>query len=140
MIHIWPPWKLLNFQDAPTPSSIYVQTLFTLLTLDVQFQTNPSSPNDNQSIKRKHNPRINIICYQVLPSGRLSFSAFVFSINSVILSGFPLTSFHLVEASLSAYSWLYTLCVVVRKYHKMYFIYNYSHFLYSFCNQPVLFA
>ena len=109
MTHILPPWKLFNFQDPPTPLSIYIQTFFILLTLDVQFQTNPSSPNENQSIKRKHNPRINIICYQVLPSGRLSFSAFVFSINSVILSGFPLTSFHLVEASLSAYSWLYIL-------------------------------
>ena len=31
-------------------------------------------PNDNQSSKRKHNLRITIICYQVLPLGRLSFS------------------------------------------------------------------
>ena len=55
--------------------------------------------------------------------------AFVFGINPLILSGFPLTSFHLAEASLSAFSWLYTLeCAVVRKYHEMYFIYNYSHF------------
>ena len=36
-------------------------------------------------------------------------SVFVFSFNSLILSGFPLTSFHLAEASLSAFSWLYTL-------------------------------
>ena len=72
------------------------------------------------------------------PSFRL---AFVFSLNSLILSGFPLTSFHLVETSLSAFSWLYALvCVVVQKYHEMSFIYNYSHFWYSFCNQPVLFA
>ena len=56
-------------------------------------------------------------------------SVFVFSINSLILSGFPLTSFHLAEASLSAFSWLYTLvCAVVQKYHEMSFIYNYSHF------------
>ena len=39
---------------------------------------------------------------------------FRFSINSLILPGFPLTSFHLAEASLSAFSWLYTLvCTVV---------------------------
>ena len=41
------------------------------------------------------------------PSFRL---AFVFSTNLIILSGFPLTSFHLTEASLSAFVWLvYTL-------------------------------
>ena len=32
------------------------------------------------------------------------------------------------------------VCAVVQKYHEMSFIYNYSHFWYSFCNQPVLFA
>ena len=36
-------------------------------------------------------------------------SVFVFSFNSLILSGFPLNSFHLAEASLSVFSWLYTL-------------------------------
>ena len=42
----------------------------------VQFQTNPCPPpNDSQSITRKHNPRLAIISYQVVPSGRLSFSA-----------------------------------------------------------------
>ena len=34
----------------------------------------PPSPNDNQSVKRKRNPRMAIICYHVFPSGRLSFS------------------------------------------------------------------
>ena len=43
-------------------------------------------------------------------------SAFFFSFNSLTLSGFPLTSFYLAEASLSAFSWLYTLvCAVVQK-------------------------
>ena len=51
-------------------------------------------------------------------------SAFVFSINSLILSGFPLTSFRLAKPSLSAFSWLYTLEWAVI----MSFIYNYSHF------------
>ena len=59
------------------------------------------------------------------PSFRL---AFLSSINSLILSGLPLTSFHLAEASLSAFSWLYTLaCAVIQTYHEMSFIYNYSH-------------
>ena len=53
------------------------------------------SSNDNKSIKRKHNPRMTMICYQVFPSGRLFFS-----INPLIFSGFPLTSFHSVEANL----------------------------------------
>ena len=56
-------------------------------------------------------------------------SAFIFSINSLILSGFPLTSFHSAEISLSAFSWLYTLmCAIVQEYHEMSFIYNYLHF------------
>ena len=47
--------------------------------------------------------------------------AFVFIINSLILYGFPLTSFHSVEASRSAFTWFYTLvCTVVEKYHEMY--------------------
>ena len=47
-------------------------------------------------------------------------SAFIFVINSLKLPGFPLTSFHLAETSLSAFSWLYTLVfAVVQKYHAM---------------------
>ena len=72
------------------------------------------SPNDDQSIKRKHNRRM---------SSCLSFrSVFVFSTNSLILFGLPLTSFHLAEVSLSAFWWLYTLVyAVVQKYQEMSF-------------------
>ena len=64
-------------------------------------------------------------------SGPSFRSAFIFSINSLILSGFPLTSSHLVEASLSAFSWLYTpVCPVAQRYHEIPFIYNYSYFKY----------
>ena len=74
-------------------------------------------------------------------SGPSFRSAFIFSINSLILSGFPLTSSLLAEASLSVFSWLHALvCAVAQKYHEMSFIYNYSHFYYSFRNQSVLFA
>ena len=49
--------------------------------------------------------------------------AFVLIINLLILSGFPLTSFHLTEASLSTFLWLYALvCAAVEKYHEMSFI------------------
>ena len=89
-------------------------------------------------------------------SGLSFWSAFVLSINLLILSGFPLTFIHLAEAnlilgailktsfspssynekmcwgqdwaeaSLSAFLWLYVLvCTVVKKYHKMIFIYYY---------------
>ena len=62
-------------------------------------------------------------------SGPSFRSAFVFSINSLILSSFPLTYFHLAEAPLSAFSWLYTfVCTVAQTYQEMSFIYNYSHF------------
>ena len=57
-------------------------------------------------------------------SGPSFRSASVFNINSLILSGFPLTSFPLAKASLSAFSWLYTLvCAVVQKYYEMSFIF-----------------
>ena len=125
--------EIIQFSRPPTPLFIYVQKSSNLLILDVQFQTKPPSPNGNQSIQIKHNPRMTLICYQVLPS------AFVFSIKSLISSSFHLTLFHLAEASLSALSWLYTLvCKVVQKYHEMFFTYN--HFQYSFCNQRALFT
>ena len=66
--------KIVQFSRSPTP---YVQLrpkFFHPLNLDVQFQTNPPpSPNDNQSVERKHNSRMTIICYEG-NSGRLLFS------------------------------------------------------------------
>ena len=51
------------------------------------------------------------------------------SFRSAILSGFPLTSFHLAEALLSDLPWLYALvCAVAQKYPEISFIYNYQHF------------
>ena len=117
MLHIWRPWKLPNFQDHPPPLSIYVQISSTPLTLDVQFQMNLPSPNDKQSWSP--------IYMLSDPSFR---SAFVFSINSLILPDFSLTSFNCAEASLSAFSWLCTLVCVVQKFHEMSFVYNYTLF------------
>ena len=119
MIRKWRLWKLSSFHTPP-PSTSKVHSSSTPLTLNVQFQTKSPSPDDNQSIKRKH-PRM--------------------TINSLTSPGFSLTSIHLAEASFSAFSWLYTLvCAIVQKCHKMSFIYNHSHFRNSFCNQPVLFT
>ena len=88
------------------------------MALDVKFQTkSPPSPND----KPKDD--------SYMLSGPSFRSAFIFSINLLILSGFPSASFHLVETSQSAFSWLYTLvCAVVQKFNEMFFIYNCSHF------------
>ena len=40
----------------------------------ISNEPTPLSPNENQWIKRKHNPRMTIVCYQVLPSDQLSFT------------------------------------------------------------------
>ena len=110
----------IQFSRRPNPLVHLVQKSSNPLILDVQFQMKSPSPNGNQSIQIKHNPRIALICYQVLPS------AFVFSINSLISSSFHLTFLHLAEASLSAFSWPYTLVgEAVQKYHEIYFTYNY---------------
>ena len=62
-------------------------------------------------------------------SGPSFRSVFVLSINSLILSGLPLTSLLLAEALMPDLLLLYTLaCAVVQKYHEMSFIYNYSYF------------
>ena len=69
-------------------------------------------------------------------SGCSFWLAFVFSINSLILSGFPLTSFHLANKAsyLLLHGFILLLCSCP-KMSKMSFIHNYSHFRYSFCNQ-----
>ena len=110
--------EIIQFSRPPTPLFIYVQKSSNPLTLDVQFQTKSPSPNGNQSIQIRHNPRMTLICYQVLPL------AFFFSINSLISSSFHLTLLHLAEASLSAFSWLTLVCEVAQKYYEMYFTYN----------------
>ena len=72
-------------------------------------------------------------------SGPSVRSAFVCSINLLILSGFPLAPFHLVETSLSAFSWLYTLvCAVVQKFHELSFICNQKQPPEVFCEKGVL--
>ena len=60
---------------------------------------------------------------------------FRFQYQLSILCIFLLTSFHLAEVSLVAFSWLYTLeCAVVQKHHEMYFIHIFStHFAIKIC-------
>ena len=73
--------KIVQFSRPPTSLSSYFPNSSASLSSDVQFQANlPPTPslNDNQSIKRKHNPRMTIICYQVFLSGRLLFSVSIY--------------------------------------------------------------
>ena len=67
--------KIAKFSRPPTPLVYLCPEFFHPLNLGRPISNEPPpSSNDNQTIKRKHSPRINIIYYQVLPSGRLSFS------------------------------------------------------------------
>ena len=100
MILIWRLWKLSNFQYPLPPFSMYVRNSSTPLTLNVHFQMYLPTPNDNQSVKWEHNSNMLLGCFFRL--------ACVFSINSLIFSDFPLTSFHLAEGSPSA--WYSCVC------------------------------
>ena len=113
MIHKWRPWKCPIFKVplSPCPSASKIL-----------------APPWLWGSNFKRTPPLQMMTNYMLSSPSLR-STFVFSINSLILSGFPLTSFHLAEDSLPAFSWLYTLvCAVVQKYQEMPFIYNYLHF------------
>ena len=87
--------KIVQFSRPPTPFSIYVQNSSTFLNSDVQFQTTPLSKWEPINWKKTQSKDD----YYML-SGPSFKSSFVFSINPLILTGFPLTSFHLAEASL----------------------------------------
>ena len=76
--------KIVQFSRPPNPSFPSTSKNFPLPRPGTSIFKRPqtpfsTSPNDNQSIKRKQNPRMNIICYQVVPPGRLSFDFFSFS-------------------------------------------------------------
>ena len=103
-IHIRRPWKLCNFQDPQPPLFIHVQNSLPP-TLDL------GRPISNESSLQMISNQLkeNIIQGWLYMLSCQSFrSAFVFSINSLILPGLPLISFHLAEPSLSAFWWLYT--------------------------------
>ena len=96
-------------KDSPPLLSIYLQNSSTPLTLDVQFQpTPPSPPLQMITNQLKENITQGWLCMLSGPSSR---SAFVFNINSLILSGFPLTYFHLAEAGLCTFFVALCSCV-----------------------------
>ena len=87
--------KIVQFSRPSTLLSIYVQNYSTPLTLDVQFQT-PPLPLQMITNQLKENIIQGWLLYML--SGPFFMSAFIYSISSLILSDFSLTSFHLVEA------------------------------------------
>ena len=103
IIHTWHPWKLTKFQDRPPPcpsSSKILRPPWRWPFILSKFP--PPSPNYNHSIKRKHNPRVNIRNRTFLQAG------FHFQnqlINLVWLS-FDFLSF----------SWSLTICYFVALY------------------------
>ena len=64
--------KIVQFSRPLSPFVYLLPKIFCVLDLERPILNEPpSSPNDNQSVKRKHNPRMTIICYQVLSSSWL---------------------------------------------------------------------
>ena len=57
--------KIAQFSRPPTLLVHLRPKFFQLLDLGRPISNKPPSSNDNQSSKRKHNPRMTIICYQV---------------------------------------------------------------------------
>ena len=108
---------IIIFLQPPCPSTPNILPF--LWSWTSNFKWTLPSLNDDQSSKKKIRSKHG---YYML-SGYSFWLAFVFSINSLILSDFPLTSFHLAcKASLSALTWSYTLvCAVVQKCHN-YFV------------------
>ena len=69
--------KIVQFSKSPTLLVHLRPKFFHPLDLGRPISNEPPpspTPNDNQSIKRKHNPRMSIICYHFHPLGWLSFS------------------------------------------------------------------
>ena len=65
--------KFFQFSRTPTPLVQLRSKFFHPFDIGRPISNEPPFPNDNQSIKRNDNPWMTIICYQVFPSGRLSF-------------------------------------------------------------------
>ena len=65
--------KIVQFSRPLHPLVHLRPKFFHPLDLERPVSNEPPSPNDNQSIKRKDNPRMTTIRYQVLPSVQLSF-------------------------------------------------------------------
>ena len=82
MIHKRRPWKLPDFQ-YPHPPCPSTSNIFHPLDLERPISNNPPLQIITNQLKQNIIQRGLLLCYQVLPSGRLSFSN---SINLIWLS------------------------------------------------------
>ena len=80
MIHMMPQ-KTDQFSRPHTALVHLCPQFLYPLDLEHPISIKTPSPNDNQSIKRQHNPRMTIICFQDISSGCF----FLFSINSKLV-------------------------------------------------------
>ena len=129
MIHIWRPWKLSNFQDAPhsyppCPSTSKILPSPWPWTSNIQFQTN--SPLQMITNQLKESIIWRWLLYVIRSFLQVGFRCQYQLINCVWLS-FDFFSF----------SWSLTICFFVALYSfvcsfpkisRNFFIYNYSHF------------
>ena len=130
--------KTVQFSRSPTPLVHLLPKFFHSLDLGRRISNEPP-PLQIITNQLKDNIIQGWLLYVIRSFLQVGFRFQSQLINLVCLS-FDFFSFSW-EASLSAFLWLSTLvCAVVQKYHEMSFIYNYSHFYYSFRNQPVLIA
>ena len=108
MIHIWRPSKLSNFQDPPHPL-VHLRPKF-FDPLDLGHPISSELPllllQMITSQLKENNPRMNILCYQVLPSGRFSFS---YQLINLVWLSFDFFSFN----------WSLTICYFVALYSRV---------------------
>ena len=136
---MWRPWKLSNFQDPPSPWSIYVQNSSTSMTLEVFQKT---------SFKRATlPPLLQLITNQLKENIIQGWLLYV--MRSFFQEGFcfqyQLINLVWLSFDFFSLSWSLIICFFVTLYSCVCSCPEisrnvYTHFLYSFCNQPVLFA
>ena len=73
--------KLLHLVDLgrPFPNEILLPPSYT----HTHTHTHTHSSNDNQLLKRKHNPRMTIMCYQLINLVWLSFPFYPFTVINI---------------------------------------------------------
>ena len=102
--------KIGQFSRAPTPLVHLRPKFFHPLDLGCPISNEAPSPIDKQSIKRKHNPSMTFICYQVLPSGRFSCFHFQYQFINIVWLSFNLFSFS-CSLTFCFFVALYSSCV-----------------------------
>ena len=128
MIHIWCPWKLSNFQDPPSPVLPLRLSTTKIFSPPWPWTSNFKRTPPFQMVTNKLKEKI--IQRKLLHVIRSFFLlGFCFQYQLINFVWLCFDFFHLAEASLPAFSRLYTtVCGIAQKYHKISFIYNYSHF------------